>query len=115
MTVYRFALDETTWDGPDQDAKKVLGGKGAALALMTKAGLNVPPGFTIPCETWAKYRAAEEKDAFIDSLMLEVTPHLKWLETKFGYAPLLSVRSGAPVSPHYSASERARREGAVCT
>ena len=32
------------------DVKHLVGGKGASLAEMTKAGLNVPPGFTISAE-----------------------------------------------------------------
>ena len=32
------------------------------------------------------------------NLMLEVEGHDKWLAEKFGYFPLVSVRSGAPVS-----------------
>ncbi|HEX5273460.1 MAG TPA: PEP/pyruvate-binding domain-containing protein, partial [Gemmataceae bacterium] len=37
--------------------KQFVGGKGASLADMTKAGLNVPPGFTISaacCEAYYK-------------------------------------------------------------
>src|SRR6266545_3686981 len=32
------------------DLKHLIGGKGASLADMTRAGLNVPPGFTISAE-----------------------------------------------------------------
>src|SRR5271167_1358757 len=32
------------------DLKHLVGGKGASLADMTRAGLNVPPGFTISAE-----------------------------------------------------------------
>ena len=80
--------------------KDVLGGKGAALCLMARQGLNVPPGFIITTETCNQYRSlgTHDKFAFIDALMTEVIPFLGDLENKFDYAPLVSVRSGAPVS-----------------
>ena len=38
------------------------------------------------------------KDAFIDDLMQQVVQNMVWLQDQFGYMPLVSVRSGAPVS-----------------
>ena len=35
--------------------KDLLGGKGAGLAEMTRAGMPVPPGFTITTETCNSY------------------------------------------------------------
>src|SRR5207244_11101984 len=35
--------------------RHLVGGKGASLADMTKAGLNVPPGFTISAECCELY------------------------------------------------------------
>ena len=43
MTKYVFDFTEG-----DKDQKALLGGKGANLAEMTKLGLPVPPGFTVP-------------------------------------------------------------------
>ena len=37
------------------DIKHLIGGKGASLADMTRAGLNVPPGFTISAECCEHY------------------------------------------------------------
>src|SRR5438270_10515544 len=42
--VYFFGKGQA--DG-GSEVKHLVGGKGASLADMTKAGLNVPPGFTI--------------------------------------------------------------------
>ncbi len=40
------------------DMKDLLGGKGAGLAEMTRAGLPVPPGFTITTEVCLAYQDA---------------------------------------------------------
>ena len=44
-----YAFDEPL-PSDASDAGKLLGGKGASLAAMTRAGLRVPPGFTITTE-----------------------------------------------------------------
>jgi pyruvate,orthophosphate dikinase len=98
VTIYRFSQKLVDWQGPEKKIKSSLGGKGAALTQMAKQGLNVPPGFTIPCETWVAFNKAEDKEAFIDSLMPEVEAGMEWLKEQFGFAPLVSVRSGAPIS-----------------
>ena len=84
------------------EMKKVLGGKGAGLLEMTRIGLPVPPGFTIPTYLCIKY--FEKKD-FPEGMWDEVLEAMKLLEEKTGKKfgseenPLLvSVRSGAPVS-----------------
>jgi len=58
----------------DPENKKLLGGKGAGLALMTKHGLPVPPGFTISTEACRKFYAPAKKE--IDGLvkLLERSP-----------------------------------------
>jgi pyruvate,orthophosphate dikinase len=85
------------------DMRKLLGGKGAGVAEMTRAGLPVPPGFTITTEACNAYMKAANQ--FPPGLMEEVKTHLQALEEKskkgLGYAkePLLvSVRSGAALS-----------------
>jgi pyruvate,orthophosphate dikinase len=45
--VYNFGGGKADGDGK---MKEVLGGKGAGLAEMSKAGVPVPPGFTISTE-----------------------------------------------------------------
>ncbi len=83
--------------------RDLLGGKGAGVAEMTRAGLPVPPGFTITTEACNAYYANDER--FPPGLWEQVTQALKDIEEKtgrgFGNAvnPLLvSVRSGAKFS-----------------
>jgi pyruvate, orthophosphate dikinase len=80
--------------------RNLLGGKGAGVAEMTRAGLPVPPGFTITTEACNAYYAAGRK--FPEGLWDQALAALKEVEKstgkKFGDAsnPLLvSVRSGA--------------------
>ncbi len=102
--IFRFSEEACDWTEKDQGkAKKILGGKGAGLVMMAQAGMPVPPGFTITTEVCNQFRQIAHADTegaggFLDSLMDEVTAHDKWLAEKFGYFPLVSVRSGAPVS-----------------
>ena len=83
--------------------RKILGGKGAGLAEMTRIGLPVPPGFTITTEACIEYY--QKGSHFIDEIWPTILEHLKRLEQKLGKKfgdtnnPLLvSVRSGAPIS-----------------
>lgn len=82
------------------DLKHLVGGKGASLADMTKAGLNVPPGFTISTECCDHYYRAGKR--WPEGLDAEVRAGLARLEQitsrSFGRGdqPLLvAVRSGA--------------------
>jgi pyruvate, orthophosphate dikinase len=85
------------------EMKELLGGKGAGLAEMTRAGLPVPPGFIITTEQClAFYRAGR---CFPDGLQAEVRAAMVELEKRTGKGfgnpadPLLvAVRSGARVS-----------------
>src|ERR1700682_6652067 len=86
----------------NKDMRDLLGGKGAGVAEMTRAGLPVPPGFTITTECCNAYY---QKDAFPEGMWEQVMEALAYLEEKtgkkFGDAgrPLLvSVRSGAKFS-----------------
>jgi pyruvate,orthophosphate dikinase len=83
--------------------RKLLGGKGAGLAEMTKLGIPVPPGFTITTEVCRLFYRGGER--LPDGLMEEVRRAMKRLEEltgkRFGDPenPLLvSVRSGAAIS-----------------
>lgn len=83
--------------------RELLGGKGANLAAMTRAGLPVPPGFTITTEACRAYLAAQ--GTLPDGLEDQVFAALSELEKATGKVfgdpdrPLLvSVRSGAAVS-----------------
>src|SRR5438045_2376399 len=80
--------------------KHLVGGKGASLADMTKAGLNVPPGFTISAECCDHYYRAGQR--WPEGLDAEVRASLARLEQLTGRTfgrgdrPLLvAVRSGA--------------------
>ncbi|MDP2873805.1 MAG: pyruvate, phosphate dikinase, partial [bacterium] len=88
-----------------KEQKELLGGKGANLAEMTKAGMPVPPGFTISTEACAEFYKLGAK--LPEGVWEQSLVALKTIEEqtgkKFGVAgatnPLLvSVRSGAVAS-----------------
>ena len=86
----------------DPARKDLLGGKGASLAAMSRAGLPVPPGFTISAECCP---LCLETGGWPAGLEDEVRAHLTRLEAatgrSYGRGPkplLVSVRSGAAVS-----------------
>jgi pyruvate, orthophosphate dikinase len=99
---YLYAWGDGQADG-DGSMRDLLGGKGAGLAEMTKAGLAVPPGFTITTEACNDYFA--DGGRLPCGLLEAVTAAIADLERKTGKrfgsaeAPLLvSVRSGAKLS-----------------
>ncbi len=88
-----------SWDG----VRGLLGGKGAGLADMTRAGLPVPPGFTITTEACNAFLANDQQ--FPEGMWEQSLEALQKVEAetgkKFGDPsnPLLvSVRSGAKFS-----------------
>ena len=94
--VYRF-------DEGGASMRDLLGGKGAGVAEMTRAGLPVPPGFTITTEACNAFYARGAK--FPEGLWEQVEKSLKLVEKTTGKGfgdprnPLLvSVRSGAKFS-----------------
>ncbi len=98
--IYFFAKGKADGKG---DMKDLLGGKGAGLAEMTRAGIPVPPGFTIPTTVCLEYFKKGMKVP--SDLREEVKKSIKRLETVTGKGfgnkdnPLLvSVRSGAKFS-----------------
>ena len=85
------------------DNKTLLGGKGAGLAEMTRAGLPVPPGFVVTTEACNAFFTNQKN--FPEGLWDQVTDGLRKIEEKVGKRfgdpqnPLLvSVRSGAAFS-----------------
>ncbi len=87
-----------SWEG----VRSLLGGKGAGLADMTRAGVPVPPGFTVTTEACNEFRKA---GGFPDGQWQQQLEAIKAVEKatgkKFGDAsnPLLvSCRSGAKFS-----------------
>src|SRR5436305_2555582 len=98
--VYSFGGGAADGDGKMRD---VLGGKGAGLAEMSKAGVPVPPGFTISTEVCTIYFKNNKKvPEDIDREIEKALSHLE-KETGKGLGDpenplLLSVRSGAKFS-----------------
>lgn len=95
-----FAFGKSTTKKTAADAV-LLGGKGAGLVKMSGMGIPVPPGFTIPttfCNDYMAELSPAAVAAFIDGLVPDVGEEMAALQDAMGYAPLVSVRSGAPVS-----------------
>ncbi len=98
--VYSFGGGKAEGDGK---MREVLGGKGAGLAEMSKAGVPVPPGFTISTEVCNLFfengnKVPTEVDEQIDKALAKLE---KEMGKKLGAGddPLLvSVRSGAKFS-----------------
>ena len=102
MTKYVYAFGGGTADG-DGKMKEVLGGKGAGLAEMCRAGVPVPPGFTISTEVCNIY--FQNGNRTPDEINQQMLQALKKLEGQMGQTLgdpsnplLLSVRSGAKFS-----------------
>jgi pyruvate, orthophosphate dikinase len=102
MTKYVYSFGGGTADG-DGKMKEVLGGKGAGLAEMCRAGVPVPPGFTISTEVCNIF--FKNNNRVPDEINQQVLGALGKLEAHIGKKlgdpknPLLvSVRSGARFS-----------------
>jgi pyruvate,orthophosphate dikinase len=98
--VYSFGGGTADGDGTMKD---VLGGKGAGLAEMSRAGLPVPAGFTIATSVCNVYFNNNNK--LPDAIQQEIDKALVKLEKQMGQKLgdaanplLLSVRSGAKFS-----------------
>ncbi len=98
--IYAFGGGHADGNG---EMKGLLGGKGAGLAEMTRAGLPVPPGFTITTEACNDYFASGER--LPDGLWDDVLDAMREVERETGKRfggrdnPLLvSVRSGSKFS-----------------
>src|SRR2546421_5076769 len=98
---------ETKWiylfSEGSKDLRDLLGGKGAGVAEMTRAGMPVPPGFTITTEACRAYYAGGRQVP--DGLWQQAEAALAQVEEQTGKRlgdpknPLLvSVRSGAKFS-----------------
>src|SRR5579862_2094867 len=77
--IYFFGQGQA--DG-SSDIKHLIGGKGASLADMTRAGLNVPPGFTISTECCGHFYS--HKQRWPDDLDSELHVNLQRLEKLSG-------------------------------
>src|SRR5262249_22692882 len=98
---------ETKWvylfSEGSKDLRDLLGGKGAGVAEMTRAGMPVPPGFTITTEACREYYALGR--TFPEGLWDQVAQARAHVEQQTGKRPgdartplLASVRSGARFS-----------------
>jgi pyruvate,orthophosphate dikinase len=99
---YFFAFGDGKAEGDGKRAD-LLGGKGAGLADMTRAGIPVPPGFTITTEACRFYYAHGQTlpDGFEDGqrAALDALEHALGKRLGDPSDPLLvSVRSGAAIS-----------------
>src|SRR6266403_1803668 len=102
MTKYVYSFGPGSAEG-DGKMKDILGGKGAGLAEMCKAGLPVPPGFTISTQVCNIY--FEKGNKVPEEVETQMAEALAKLEKEIGRKlgdtadPLLvSVRSGAKFS-----------------
>src|SRR5579871_6840607 len=102
MSKHVYAFGAGTADG-DGTMKDVLGGKGSGLAEMSRAGVPVPPGFTISTEVCNIYFQNDKKVP--KDINHEIEQALAQLEQRMGQKLgdannplLLSVRSGAKFS-----------------
>jgi len=102
MSKHVYSFGGRTADGNGK-MKDVLGGKGAGLAEMCRAGIPVPPGFTISTDVCTIY--FKNNNSVPEEINKEIETHLTHLEKevgkKFGDPEnplLLSVRSGAKFS-----------------
>jgi pyruvate,orthophosphate dikinase len=102
MSKHVYLFGNGTADG-DGKMKDILGGKGAGLAEMSRAGLPVPPGFTISTQVCNIY--FENGNTVPPAIHKEMLAALAVLEERMGQKlgnvddPLLvSVRSGAKFS-----------------
>src|SRR5260370_24338207 len=102
MKKHVYAFGGGTADG-DVKMKEVLGGNGAGLAEMSRAGVPVPAGFTISTEVCNIY--FQNKNSLPHEIDQEIAQALAKLEAQIGKKLgdpanplLLSVRSGAKFS-----------------
>ncbi len=102
MSKYVYSFGGGTADG-DGKMKDTLGGKGAGLAEMSRAGVPVPPGFTISTDVCKVYY--QNNNQLTPEIKEQSAKCLALLEERMGQKlgdvknPLLvSVRSGAKFS-----------------
>jgi pyruvate,orthophosphate dikinase len=81
----------------------LLGGKGANLAEMASLGIPVPPGFTITTDVCKTFEVVlkepeDSKNGWLGDLFDEIYKADEAFGDTMSYLPLVSVRSGAPVS-----------------
>ena len=97
--IYEFSRQKT--DG-EASLNKLLGGKGANLAEMSKLGIEVPPGFTITTEVCNYFSNNKHLPKGLEEEIVNSVRNLESFSNKSfgkGSSPLLlSVRSGGMIS-----------------
>jgi pyruvate,orthophosphate dikinase len=96
---YIYAWGDGAAEG-NAGMRDLLGGKGAGLAEMTKAGLPTPPGFTITTEACNDYFAAGER--LPDGLWDDVLEAVKEVEHRTGKG------FGDPANPSSTSASMSR-------
>ena len=81
MNKYVYSFGDGHADG-DGSMKDVLGGKGAGLAEMSRAGIPVPPGFTISTEVCNIY--FQNGNQVPDEINNQILQALDQLESQIG-------------------------------
>src|ERR1700759_4268792 len=76
--LFRFAANSA--DG-DAGMAKELGGKGAALQEMSRLGIPVPPGFTVPTDVCRTLTRDSELPPWFED---EIADAVGWLEHQHG-------------------------------
>ena len=74
-------------------SKDFLGGKGFGLWQMQQAGINVPPAIIIPTDSCVAYM--KDPKGTLEQVKQFLPEIQAFFIDRFGYMPLLSVRSGA--------------------
>jgi pyruvate,orthophosphate dikinase len=102
--VYQFneVAEAEKYAGSWEGVRGLLGGKGSGLADMTRAGVPVPPGFTVTTEACNEFRKTGQfPEGLWDQMLAALKVTEKEAGKKFGDStnPLLvSCRSGAKFS-----------------
>lgn len=101
--VFLFKEAFKAFNGNDSLMREYLGGKGAGLAQMVNAGINVPPGLTITTKVCNEYMMNGNKIplGLLEQVQNKLSAVEKEVSRKFGSKenPLLvSVRSGSRFS-----------------
>jgi pyruvate, orthophosphate dikinase len=101
--VFLFEEAFEQFNGDRQIMRDMLGGKGAGLAEMTAAGVNVPPGMTILTSICRLYYEQNRKmpEGLFEEIKSQLTHIEHKLDRRLGDVKkplLLSIRSGAKFS-----------------
>jgi phosphohistidine swiveling domain-containing protein len=102
--VFPFGFGAPGTGGNNEPARiEILGGKGASLAEMTRAGFPVPPGFTIStaCCASVDQHAGRWPEGLEDQIRAAMGQLERVMNRTFGRGPrplYVAVRSGAAVS-----------------